>query len=210
MIKTIIADDHAIVRQGIALLIKEESDISVPDEASDGSELLEKIQKKEYDVVILDITLPGKNGLEILKQIKMEKPNIPVLILSMHPEEEFGIRMLRSGAAGYITKHRTGSELIKAIREVYNGNKYITYSLAQKLADNLEMGKNKPLHELLTDLEFEVLRMIATGKTVSQIANKLNLSVKTVSVHRTHILEKMQLENNAQLMHYMAKNLFPL
>ena len=206
MIKILIADDHAIVRAGLKQIVAETSDIVVADEASQGNETLEKVWKKDYDVVILDITMPGRSGLDILKEIKQNKPHLPVLILSMHPEEQYAIRAIKAGAAGYLTKESIPDELLAAIRKVALGKKYISASLSERLAENLEFDMEKPLHMLLSDREYEVMMMIASGKTVTEIANELSLSVKTISTYRTRILEKMYMKTNTELMRYAIAN----
>lgn len=205
MIKVLVADDHTLVREGLKQIFSSFPDIVVADEASNGKEVLNKVWKNNYGVVLLDISFPGRSGLDILKQLKCIKPKLPVLILSMHPEEQYAVRALRSGASGYLTKDSVPEELIEAIRKVSLGKKYITYSLAEKLAFDLDVGTQKPLYETLSDREYQVMCMIASGKTVSQIARELSLSVKTISTHRAHILEKMKMKNNAQLTHYAIK-----
>ena len=206
MIRILVVDDHPIIRRGLIQIIEETYDIIVEDEASDGYEVLEKIQKKNYDVILLDLALPGINGLDVLKQIKIIKSNLPVLILSMYPEEQYAVRVLKAGASGYLTKESAPDELVMAIRKISTGGRYVSSSLAEKLAYDLSDDKNKMVHELLSDREFQVLCMIASGKTVSEIADKLSLSVKTVSTYRCRILEKMNLNNNAELTHYAFEN----
>ncbi len=206
MIKILIADDHPIVRKGFKDIIKETSDIVVADEACNGQEVLEKVRKSDFDVVVLDISMPGRSGLEILKEIKSEKPKLSVLILSVHPEDQYAIRVLKAGASGYLTKESAPAELITAIRKASLGKKYISYSLAERIAFNLETGTEKALHETLSDREYEVMCMIASGKTTKEIGKELFLSVKTVSTYRSRILEKMQMKNNAELIHYAIKH----
>ena len=206
MQRILIADDHAIVREGIKQILVEMSDSIIIDEASNGQEVLRDIWKNEYDLVLLDISMPGRNGLDILKQIKSDKPDLKVLVLSMHPEEQYAVRALKAGASGYLTKERTPHELIDAVQKVSTGKKYVSSSLAETLACHLENNSEKPLHEMLSDREYEVLCMIASGKTVKEIADELSLSVKTISTYRTRILDKMQMKNNAQLTHYTIQN----
>ncbi len=206
MIRILIADDHAIVREGLKQVVAETSDIVVADEASNGHEVLNKVFKNNYDVVVLDITMPGMNGMDILKQIKSHKPELPVLVLSMHPEDQYAVRVLRAGASGYLTKESAPDELITAIRKVSVGRKYISSSFAEKLAFELEVNTEKPFHEILSDREYQVMCMIATGKTVKEIAEELCLSVKTISTYRSRILEKMNMKNNAELTYYAIKN----
>lgn len=206
MTKVYIADDHPIVRAGLKQLIQEAEDITVIGEAEEGSVVLNAIDDLNPDVVLLDISMPGMSGLDILKQLKSLKPDLPVLILSMHPEEQYAIRVLKAGAAGYLTKTRTPDELIKAIRTVSAGKKYISTSVAERLADSLDSGFDKLLHETLSDREMQVLRKIAQGMTVSEIAEQLALSVKTISTYRSRILEKLKLRTSAELTYYAIKN----
>ena len=206
MIKILIADDHTIFREGLKHILAEYPDLVVADEANNGQEVLDKIWKNNYDMVLLDITMPGMTGLEVLKQLKNDKPKLPVLILSMHPEEQYAIRVLRAGASGYLTKESAPDELITAIRKISQGRKYITSSLAERLATEVEADSEKPLHDILSDREYQVLRMIAAGKTVKHIAKELSLSIKTVSTYRTRIMEKMNMKTNAEVMHYVIKH----
>jgi DNA-binding NarL/FixJ family response regulator len=206
MIRILIADDHTIFREGLKHILTEYSDLIVTDEARNGQEVLEKVWNNEYDMVLLDISMPGMNGLEVLKRLKKEKPKLSVLVLSMHPEEQYAVRALKSGASGYLTKESATDELITAIRKISQGRKYITSSLAERLAFGLETDAEKPPHETLSDREYQVLLMIASGKTITQIAKELFLSVKTVSSHRSHILEKMEMKTNAELTHYVIKH----
>lgn len=206
MIRILIADDHAIVRQGLKQIVADTPDLVVTGEAERGREVLEKVSKDDYDVVLLDITMPDKTGLEVLEELKRIKPNLPVLILSMHPEDQYAIRAIRAGASGYVTKAGVPDELVRAIRKVSVGNKYISSSLAEKLAVYLEAGAEKPLHQVLSDREYRVMCLIASGKTVKEIAEELFLSVKTVSTYRSRVLQKMKMKNNAQLTHYCVQN----
>jgi two-component system, NarL family, invasion response regulator UvrY len=201
-LKLLIADDHSVVRQGLRQIISEEYADAIVDEATSGNETLEKAREGNYDVLILDISMPGKNGLEILKQLRAEEIKLPVLILSMHAENQYAIRMLKAGASGYLTKESASEELIEAVRRVLMGRKYITETLAEQLASDFENPTDKPLHQLITDREFQVLCLIAGGKTVSEIGNDLCLSVQTISTYRARILEKMNMKNNAELTHY--------
>jgi len=206
MIKILIADDHTIFREGLKHILAEYPDLVVADEANNGQEVLDKIWKNNYDMVLLDITMPGMTGLEVLKQLKNDNPKLPVLILSMHPEEQYAIRVLRAGASGYLTKESAPDELITAIRKISQGRKYITSSLAERLATEVEADTEKPLHDILSDREYQVLRMIAAGNTVKHIAKELSLSIKTVSTYRTRIMEKMNMKSNAEVMHYVIKH----
>ena len=205
-IKILIADDHPIVRAGIKQILAETSDMVAADEAGNGQEVLNLIQKKDYDVILLDISMPGRSGLEVLKDLKKEKPKTPVLILSIYPEEQYAIRALRAGASGYLTKSSAPNELVSAIRKISSGGRYITEALAEKLASYFAMDLKKPLHETLSDREYQVMLMIAAGKTVTEIAGELCLSVKTISTYRTHILEKMYLKNNSEIARYAIQN----
>jgi DNA-binding NarL/FixJ family response regulator len=206
MIKILIADDHTIVREGLKQILAETPDLLVADEAEDGQELLNKVSKKDYDVILLDISMPGRSGLDILKQLKSERPNLSVLILSMYSEEQYAMRAIRAGASGYMTKESAPEELINAIRKVSQGRKYVSPSLAEKLAFSFESGNERPLHEILSDREYQVMCMIASGKSVKEIAENLSLSVKTISTYRSRILEKMHLKNNSALTHYAIQN----
>jgi len=206
MIKILIADDHMIVREGMKQIISEIPDMTAADEAVNGHEVLNKALKNDYDVVVLDITMPGINGLDVLKQIKTQKPKLPILVLSMHPEEQYAVRAIKAGAAGYLTKESVSEELVKAIRTASAGRKYITPSLGEKLVYSLDADADKLPHELLSDREYEVMCMIASGKTVTEVAEKLFLSEKTISTYRTRILEKMNMKNNAELTHYAIKH----
>ncbi|MBA3901663.1 MAG: response regulator transcription factor, partial [Bacteroidetes bacterium] len=178
-IKILIADDHSVVRQGLKNIIQEEFPEAAVDEAITGNEVLEKTRATEFDVIVLDISMPGQNGLEILKQLRAESIKTPVLILSMHSEDQYAIRMLKAGASGYLTKDTASEELIEAIKRVLMGRKYITETLAEQLATDIDKPSDKPLHQIITDREFQVLCLIASGKTVSDIATELCLSVPT-------------------------------
>lgn len=206
MIKILIADDHAIVREGLKQIVQETSDMVVAGEAVDGSEVLEQIRKYDYDIVVLDISMPGLNGLDILKQMKRESPKLPTLILSMHPEEQYAIRALRAGASGYLTKESVPDQMISAIRKIVGGGKYISPTLGEKLASYLETDIEKPPHETLSDREYQIMLMIARGKRLVDIGEELFLSHKTISTYRSRILEKMKMKSNSELIHYAIKN----
>lgn len=206
MINVLIADDHPVVRQGIKQILAEDSEIGELGEAKNSLEVMEQIRKSNWDVIILDITMPGRGGLDTLKEIKGEKPKLPVLILSIHPEDQYAVRALKAGAAGYLTKESAPDDLIKAIKKVNLGGKYISNSLAEKLALHLERDAQKQPHEALSDREYQVLCMIAAGKKVKDIAESLSLSVKTISTYRARILEKMKMKSNADLIHYAIQN----
>ncbi len=206
MIKILIADDHAIVREGIKQILAETDDMVVVGEAANGREVLEMVRKQDWDLVLLDLAMPGKDGLETLKELKLEKPKLPVLVLSIYPEEQYAVRLLKAGAAGYLTKESAPEELIAAIRKVSQKGKYISSSLAEKLAFYLEADAERPLHEMLSDREFKVMLMIALGKTVKAIADEMCLSIKTVSTYRVRALNKMGMKNNAEFTYYALKH----
>jgi len=206
MIKILIADDHPIVRQGFKQVLSETADLVVADEAGNGQEVLALVARKDYDVILLDISMPGKNGLEVLKELRITNTKIPVLILSIYPEEQYAIRALKAGASGYLTKASAPEELISAIRKVSRGGKYISSSLAEKIAYQLDGDAEKAPHDTLSDREYQILLMIASGKTVSDIADEMCLSVKTVSTYRSRILDKMKMKNNAELTTYAIRN----
>ncbi|HOK13924.1 MAG TPA: response regulator transcription factor [Candidatus Kapabacteria bacterium] len=209
MINIIITDDHAVVRKGLKQIIEETPGFVVADEASSGNELLEKVRKNKYDVVILDISMPGKDGLDTLKELKQIAPDLPVLVFTIYPEEQYAVRLLKAGASGYINKESKPEELIEAIERVIRGRKYISSHLAELLANNLDSTSGSgqvPLHETLSDREFQVMCMIASGKTPTQIANELSLSINTISTYRIRILDKMKMRSNAEITHYAIKN----
>ncbi len=206
MIKILVVDDHTIVRDGVKRLLVDTPDMVVADEASNGEEVINKVGNNHYDLVLLDISLPGRDGLDVLKQLKCTNPGVPVLILSMYPEEHYAVRSLRAGASGYLTKQSSSDELIGAIRKVAQGRRYITPSLAEKLAFELGDDVRKLPHEKLSDREYQVMCMFGSGKTVKEIAETLSLSIRTISTHRAHILKKMEMKNNAQLTYYAIKN----
>jgi two-component system invasion response regulator UvrY len=207
MIRILIADDHPIYRKGLLQILMDVPDMYSVDEACSGEEALNKIWDNGYDLVLMDISMPGRGGLDALKVLKSRRPNLPVLVLSMHPEEQYAVRVLRAGASGYLNKECVWDELVIAIKKVLEGGRYVSATLAEKLADILGNGDDdKPLQEILSDREYQVFRMIASGKTVGAIATELSLSLKTISTHRVRILEKMKLKNNAELIHYAFTN----
>jgi two-component system invasion response regulator UvrY len=205
-LRILIVDDHPIVRQGLKQTLADAAEIGEIVEAATPQEALDLVRQRKWDAVILDIGLPGRGGLEVLKDIKREVPRLPVLILSMHAEDQYAVRAVRAGAAGYLTKGAATESLIAAVRKVASGGRYISPELAERLATELAVDPDHPLHASLSDREFDVLRSIASGQTVGDIAERLSLSVKTVSTYRARILEKMQLKNNAELMHYVLTN----
>jgi len=206
MISVLIADDHTIVRQGLKHILSNDSQLKVVGEATNGEEVLRMVEDLKVDSVVLDITMPGKNGLDVLKELKRKYPQLPVLVLSMHPEDQFAIRVLKAGASGYVTKESAPDELIGALRKVCSGGKYVSPQLAEKLAVFIENDRGRPLHEQLSDREYQVLLMLALGKTVSEIADELMLSIKTVSTYRTRVLQKMKMGTNADLTRYALQN----
>lgn len=205
MINLLIVDDHPLIRQGLRQTFLDTDDIRVIDEAGDSASAIVKIQRNRYDAVILDISLPGRSGLDTLTQIKCLAPRLPVLILSIYPENQYAVRVLKTGADGYLTKESPPDELIQAIRKIVHGGKYVSPTLAEKLADNLADNNQTATHETLSDREFQTMLAIANGKTVKEIADELNLSVKTISTYRTRILRKMRLKNNAEIICYAVR-----
>jgi two-component system, NarL family, invasion response regulator UvrY len=205
MIKILVVDDHSIVREGAKRIIADTDDIEVAGECSDGHDALRKILNNEYDVVLLDIALPGMDGLDVLRAVKTKKPVLPILILSMYPEEQYASRVLREGAAGYIAKGSLPSELVTAIRKIASGKKYISESLAEKVASNLAEDHRR-LHESLSNKEYQVFRMIAKGKTTKEIAGELSLARPTISTYRARILEKMNMKTTGELIRYAIEN----
>jgi len=207
IIKVIVADDHAILRAGLKQILAETKDIVVIAEAQNAAEAIKLGCQPGADVLLLDISLPDRSGIEALKYIKRENSHIAVLMLSMHKEDQYAVRALKSGAAGYLCKQSASSELVNAIHTVAKGKKYITAEVAEILANQVGMENQKALHEILSDREFQTLTMIASGFSVGEIAEKLSLSVKTVSMYRRRLLEKMQLRHNAELTHYAFQNM---
>jgi two-component system, NarL family, invasion response regulator UvrY len=205
-IRVFIADDHAIVREGLKQILAEQRDIAVTGEAETGLDAVKLFRKSRCNVLLLDISLPDRNGIEVLKQIKKDKPELAVLMLSMHREDQYAIRALKAGAAGYLTKQSAPRELVTAIRQVASGQRYVSPVLAQVLAAQVGDGHEAAPHEGLSDREYQTLTMIASGKTVSEIAGELSLSVKTVSEYRSRLLSKMKLKTSAELTHYAIRN----
>lgn len=205
-IKIAVIDDHAILREGLKLVLGETRDIKVTATGECAADAIRLANDPELDVMLLDITLPDRSGIEALKQIKKTNARIAVLMLSMHREDQYAVRALKGGAMGYLSKQKAMAELVNAIRTVAKGKKYITPEVAQALAEQVDMEVEKPLHETLSDREFQTLTLIASGLTVSEIAEKLSLSVKTISMYRARLLEKMHLRHNAELTHYAIKN----
>jgi len=206
MIRVFVADDHAVVRRGVVQILEEASDMVAAGEAGTGRETLQAVRKHDYDVLVLDIAMPDVNGLEVLSQLRTLKPDLRVLILSMYPERQYAVRALKAGAAGYLTKESAPDELVAAIRQVAQGGKYVTQSLAERLAAALASELGKEPHETLSTREYQVMRLLAAGKTVTDIATELLLSVKTVSTYRTRILEKLDLKNTAEIIRYVFEH----
>ncbi len=205
-IRVLIADDHEIVRQGFKTILGDTSDLSVVGEANNGNEAIDFIKKNDVDVVVLDFDMPEKNGLDTLIELKSLKPKLPVLILSIFSEEHYGTRFLKAGASGYLGKASASDLLVEAVRKIANGGKYISPELTNKLVEGLNHDSEKPPHEILTDREFQVFRLIAEGNKLTEIADKLFLSVNTVSTYKSRILEKLDMKSNAELIHYAIKN----
>ncbi len=206
MIRVLIADDHVVVRQGLKQILGGTPELLVAGEATNGQEVLDKVRAEAWDVVVLDISMPDRSGLDILKQLRSERPELPVLVLSMHSEDQYAMRVLKAGANGYLTKDSAADELVKAIRKVVRGGTFVSEFLAEKLAFELGADSSRLPHEALSDREFQVLRQIAAGKSVTEIAAQLCLSVKTVSTYRTRMLEKMNLGTNVELFRYAIRH----
>lgn len=206
MLRVLIADDHPIVRKGIRQILEETRNIQSIDEAETGQEVLEMVRKGRFDIVLLDISMPGMNGIDALEELKKLKPSLPVLILSMYPEEEYAVRALKAGASGYLTKKSAPDELATAIKKIYKGERYISPAVADLLASNLMEDLDRPLHESLSNRELQVMRMIVAGKALKEIAGEISLSPKTVSTFRSRILQKLNITSNAELIQYALKN----
>lgn len=206
MIKVLVADDHAIIRKGLKQILDDTGDMRVTGEADSGMEAIKMAQTGEYDLVLLDISLPDKHGVEVLKQIKQNSPQLSVLMLSMHPEDQYAVRAMKAGAAGYLNKQSVPSQLVDAIRQVANGKKYISNELAQQLADGLTEGFQELLHQTLSNREYQTLCLLASGKKLSEMAEIMSLSTKTVSVYRARLLDKMKLKTNAEAIQYAINN----
>jgi DNA-binding NarL/FixJ family response regulator len=203
--KILLADDHAVVRHGLKQILTDEFKRATFGEARNAQEALDLVWKQDWDVVVLDITMPGRSGLDALREIKKSKPRLPVLVLSMHPENQFAMRVLKAGASGYMTKESAPDELVGAVKKVLAGGRYVSAALGETLAASLSTNQRAP-QEKLSDREFQVLRLIASGKMATEIATELSLSIKTISTFRTRILEKMGMKNNAELMHYAIQH----
>ncbi|HEV3276058.1 MAG TPA: response regulator transcription factor [Terriglobia bacterium] len=206
MIRILIADDHAILRRGLREILAREITDLVCGEAENAQQLLAEVGSRDWDLVILDVTMPGRSGVDVLPDLRRTRPKLPVLVLSMHPEDQYAKRMLKAGASGYMNKESAPEELIRAIRRILAGGRYVSSGLAEKLALDLHKDSGRPLHEALSDREFEVLRMIGSGRTVTQVAEDLHLSVTTVSTYRARILEKLNMTTTAEVMRYALRN----
>jgi two-component system invasion response regulator UvrY len=206
MIRILIADDHAIVRHGLRQIIEDNGGMRVVAEAESGSDALRKIREIDCDVVLLDISMPDMSGIDVLKQIHAERPQLPILILSIYPEDQYATRLIKAGAAGYMTKESAPAEVIQALLRVAGGKKYISPAVAEMLADELGTDEEKLPHQILSDREYQIFLLLASARTVTEIADTLALSVKTISTYRSRILEKMRLSNNAELMRYAVDN----
>lgn len=206
MIRAIIADDHPVVRAGLKMILEKDSTIKVENEVQDGESLLRHVRKTKYDIALMDLSMPGRNWLDVLKELKETRPSMPVLIVSMHNEEEYITRALKAGAAGYLTKDSLSEELLAAAKKVLGGRRYVTPEIAEKLVDLLDSDGDKALHKKLTDREYQVFLMIATGKKTKDIADELFLSTNTISTYRSRIMEKMNLKSTADMIHYAIKH----
>ncbi|HWI41589.1 MAG TPA: response regulator transcription factor [Verrucomicrobiae bacterium] len=206
MTRVLIADDHAIVRKGLVQILAESPEEFIVDEAHDGADALAKAAATKYDLVLVDISMPGRGGLDVLKELKVRLPSVPVLVLSIHPEEQYAVRALKAGASGYVTKDTAEQELLAAIGKVRQGGRYVSPSLAETLA-GLVGDPDRPRHAALSDREYQILSLLASGKTSSAIALELSLSVKTISTYRIRLLKKMNMKNNAQLTHYFIRTI---
>ena len=206
MLRILIADDHTVVRKGLIQILMEEFTSAVIEEVADAEELIKKVMSAKWDVVVSDLSMPGRSGLDALQQIKLSFPDLPVLILSIHPAEQYALRALKAGAAGYLSKDTAPDELVKAVQKVLLGKKYISQSIAERLANSFSSDHNNNPHEILSDREFDVMKFLANGKSVSEIAEMLSLSVTTVSTYRARVMTKMNLKSNSDLTKYAIEN----
>jgi two-component system invasion response regulator UvrY len=206
MTSVLIADDHVVVRKGFSEIISETIDMEVTAEAESGGEVLRLARESEFDVVVLDLNMPGKSGFEVLKQLESQHPDLPVLVLSIHDEDQYAIRVLQAGASGYLTKESAADDLMEAVRRVAEGGKYMSPAVAEDLLDRMNSDVEGAPHELLSDREFQVMRLLASGERVSDIADRLSLSVKTVSTYRSRLLDKMDMDSNADLTRYAIEH----
>ena len=206
MIRVVIADDHQILRQGLSQLLQAAGDLDVVGEARDGFEVLERVRRVDFDVLLLDMSMPGKSGVELIKDVKAEKPKLRILVLSMHEEHQYAVRAIRAGASGYLTKESAASQLVAAIRKVAGGGAYITAEVAERLAQDAMPQAERPAHAALSDREFEVFHMIVDGMSVNEIAARLHLSAKTISTHKARLMEKLGVDSTAELVHYAVRH----
>ena len=206
MIRVVIADDHTILREGLKQLLLAASDFDVVGEAADGHEVLQKVRASDFDVLLLDMSMPGKSGMELIKQVKAEKPKLRILVLSMHEEHQYAVRAIKAGASGYLTKESASTQLVLAIRKVAAGGAFISADVAEQLALNAMPHAEGPLHATLSDREYQVFRLLVSGVAVSEIAAQLNLSAKTVSTHKARLMEKLNVANQTELVHYALKH----
>ncbi len=206
MVTILIADDHAIVRDGLKQILALTADLVVGGEARDGHDVMQRVRERDWDLLLMDMSMPGRNGIELIKQVKAEKPKLPILVLSMHQEHQYAVRAMRAGASGYLNKDSASEQLVSAIRKIVGGGVFVSEAAAQLLARDVMRGADAPPHTLLSEREFQVFRMIVHGKTVTDIANELTLSVKTVSTHKLHVLEKMRLGNQSELIRYAIEH----
>lgn len=205
-IRIVLADDHAIVREGLKRVVSEVPDFIVAGEAADGGEVMRAVRELEFDILVLDLSMPGRSGMELIKLVKAEKPRLRILVLSMHQETQYAVRAIKSGASGYLTKETAPAQLAQAIRKVAGGGAYISAEVAEQLALGAMPGGERPPHEILTDREFEVFRLLVAGEAVSEVAAKLHLSVKTVSTHKANLMHKLGLANQTELVRYALKH----
>ena len=206
MIRVVIADDHQILREGLKQLLQAAGDLDVVGEAADGFEVLERVRRVDFDVLLLDMSMPGKSGVELIKHVKAEKPKLRILVLSMHEEHQYAVRAIRAGASGYLTKESAASQLVAAIRKVAGGGAYITAEVAERLAQDAMPQAERPAHAALSDREFEVFHMIVDGMSVNEIAARLHLSAKTISTHKARLMEKLGVDSTAELVHYAVRH----
>ena len=206
MIRVVIADDHQILREGLKQLLQAAGDLDVVGEAADGFAVLDRVRTLDFDLLLLDMSMPGKSGVDLIKQVKAEKPKLRVLVLSMHEEHQYAVRAIRAGASGYLTKESAASQLVSAIRKVAAGGAYITAEVAERLAQDAMPRSEGPAHAALSDREFEVFHMLVNGESVTDIASRLHLSAKTISTHKARLMEKLGVDNNADLVHYAVRH----
>lgn len=206
MIKIVIADDHAVVREGLKRIISAAPDMAVVGEATNGAEVIQQVRESDFDVLVLDLSMPGRSGMELIKLVRCEKPRLRILVLSMHEELQYAVRSIKSGASGYLTKESAPAQLMQVLRKVSAGGAYISTGVAEQLALGSMLGSSCAPHQMLTDREFEVFRLIATGMSITEIAGRLNLSAKTISTHKANLMQKMSLQNQSELIRYAIKH----